>query len=72
LKASPQWVVIPDLVGDLQALKVPASRQGFFVFSKSLIGRFWRFHIKFCPGWKAYMKSLPDDERAAIKEKYGL
>jgi len=39
---------------------------------KSLIGRFWRFHINFCPGWKAYLKSLSDEERIAIKEKYGL
>lgn len=21
---------------------------------KSLIGRFWRWHINFCPGWKGY------------------
>lgn len=25
---------------------------------KSLLGRFWFWHIKFCPGWKAYQKSL--------------
>lgn len=39
---------------------------------KSLIGRFWRFHINFCPGWKAYLKGLTEDERIAIKEKYGI
>ena len=39
---------------------------------KSLLGRFWRFHINFCPGWKAYLKSLSDEERIALKEKYGL
>ena len=39
---------------------------------KSLIGRFWRFHINFCPGWKAYLKSLSEEERIAIKEKYDL
>jgi len=21
---------------------------------KSVLGRFWRWHINFCPGWKAY------------------
>ena len=26
----------------------------------------------FCPGWKAYLKSLSDEERIALKEKYGL
>jgi hypothetical protein len=24
----------------------------------SLIARFWRWHTKWCPGWKAYQKSL--------------
>lgn len=39
---------------------------------KSFIGRFWRFHIKFCPGWKAYMKSLSEEDRASIKAKYNI
>lgn len=39
---------------------------------KSLIGRFWRWHINFCPGWKQYMKSLDETERAAITEQYKL
>lgn len=38
---------------------------------KSLLGRFWRWHINFCPGWKGFMGSLSDDERNALKEKYG-
>lgn len=38
---------------------------------KSLLGRFWRWHINFCPGWKGFMASLSDDERNALKEKYG-
>ncbi len=39
---------------------------------KSLIGRFWRFHIKFCPGWKQYIKSLKENDLQAIKTKYSL
>ena len=39
---------------------------------KSLGGRFWRWHIKFCPGWKAYLASLPKEERIKLKEKYHL
>lgn len=39
---------------------------------KSLLGRFWRWHIGWCPGWKAYMQSLPAEEREAIAEKYRL
>ena len=27
---------------------------------KSLAGRFWRWHIKWCPGWKAYQKHLAE------------
>ena len=23
---------------------------------KSFLGRVWRWHANFCPGWKAYMK----------------
>ncbi|OGQ80648.1 MAG: hypothetical protein A2289_22120 [Deltaproteobacteria bacterium RIFOXYA12_FULL_58_15] len=37
---------------------------------RSLIGRLWRFHTKFCPGWKGYIASLPDDERDALAQKY--
>ena len=25
---------------------------------KSLIAWFWRWHTKWCPGWKAYQKAL--------------
>lgn len=36
----------------------------------SFLGRVWRWHANFCPGWKSYMKTLPDDEKKAIVEKY--
>lgn len=39
---------------------------------RSLAGRFWRWHINFCPGWKGYMASLPEEEREALCEKYNL
>lgn len=39
---------------------------------KSLLGRFWRWHINFCPGWKGYMTSLDDDRREELKIKYQL
>ena len=39
---------------------------------KSFLGRLWRFHANFCPGWKAYMRSLPDDEKQAIIQQYGF
>jgi hypothetical protein len=39
---------------------------------KSLMGRFWRWHINFCPGWKAYFTSLAPDRQAALREKYNF
>jgi hypothetical protein len=38
----------------------------------SFLGRVWRWHANFCPGWKSYMRSLPDDEKRAIAEKYAF
>ncbi|MFB3854657.1 MAG: hypothetical protein ACE148_12630 [Vicinamibacterales bacterium] len=38
----------------------------------SLLGRLWRWHAGWCPGFKAYMLSLPDSERRALAQKYGL
>jgi len=39
---------------------------------KSILGRIWRWHIGFCPGWKAYITSLPSDERIVLAKKYKL
>ena len=39
---------------------------------QSLIGRLWRWHIPFCPGWKKYMRSLDDEKKELLKEKYKL
>ncbi len=37
---------------------------------KSFLGRIWKWHIKWCPGWKSYLKILPDEEREAVLDKY--
>jgi len=37
---------------------------------KSVLGRIWRFHINFCPGWKVYFTSLPPKEKSQLAEKY--
>jgi hypothetical protein len=39
---------------------------------KSFMGRFWRWHINFCPGWKGYFKSLSDEEKQELREKYSF
>lgn len=37
---------------------------------ESLLGRLWKWHIRWCPGWKRYLRSLPEDEREAVTQKY--
>ena len=37
---------------------------------RSWLGRFWRWHITFCPGWKRYVASLPDDTRQKQVKRY--
>lgn len=39
---------------------------------KSLLGRIWRWHIGFCPGWKKYYKSLSDDKKVELIKRYKL
>ena len=39
---------------------------------RSLLGRLWRWHARWCPGWKAYTASLPAEEREALAGRYGL
>ena len=37
----------------------------------SFLGRVWRWHIEWCPGWRSYMKSLPEEKRSLMMKKYG-
>ena len=39
---------------------------------RSLVGRFWRWHIRWCPGWKSYLESLPAEERETLRRKLKL
>jgi len=39
---------------------------------KSFLGKLWRWHAGFCPGWKAYMNSLPDEKRRELATRYNL
>lgn len=38
----------------------------------SFTGRVWRWHINFCPGWKAYFKSLSPAEQDEIRTRYSF
>jgi hypothetical protein len=37
----------------------------------SLLGRVWKWHLSWCPGWKAYFRSLPEDQKIAVMNRYG-
>jgi len=39
---------------------------------RSLLGRIWRWHINWCPGWKSYVKSMSEPEREEIIAEYDL
>ncbi len=36
----------------------------------SILGRIWKWHIGWCPGWKSFMKSQPEERRRKLREKY--
>lgn len=38
----------------------------------SLVGRLWRWHIGFCPGWRSYFGSLDQAGRDRLRAQYGL
>jgi len=40
--------------------------------SKSFLGRIWKWHIGFCPGFNGYMKSLSEDDRKRLADQYDL
>ncbi len=37
---------------------------------KSFLGRLWRWHINFCPGWKKFFTGLSQEEKAKLAEQY--
>lgn len=39
---------------------------------RSILGRLWRWHAGWCPGFKGYMMSLPQEERRDLARKYSL
>lgn len=36
----------------------------------SLLARLWKWHIGWCPGWKRYLKSLPEEDREKLQTRY--
>jgi len=37
---------------------------------RSILARLWKWHTRFCPGWKAYLNSLAEDERKKVLKRY--
>ncbi len=39
---------------------------------KSFLGRIWRWHAGWCPGWRKYITSLPKEQRTELATKYDM
>jgi hypothetical protein len=39
---------------------------------KSFLGRLWRWHANWCPGWKSYIYSIPEEKRMDLVKKYNM
>ena len=39
---------------------------------KSFLGRIWRWHAGWCPGWKKYMTSQSAEQRNELAKRYGM
>ena len=39
---------------------------------KSPFGRLWRWHINFCPGWKAYFTHQDEKTKAELRGQYNF
>lgn len=39
---------------------------------RGLLGRIWRWHAGWCPGFKKYITSLPHEQRIGIAQRYRL
>lgn len=35
----------------------------------SILARLWRWHTKWCPGWKAYQRELAEQEAGSENER---
>lgn len=36
----------------------------------SIISKIWKWHLTWCPGWKSYLKYLPENEKNEMIKKY--
>ena len=38
----------------------------------SFLGKAWRWHIGFCPGWKKYFNNLSEEKKQELSQRYNL
>ncbi|HNU91981.1 MAG TPA: hypothetical protein PKO25_08920 [Spirochaetota bacterium] len=38
----------------------------------SFLGRFWKWHTRFCPGWKSYLIAQTRETREELFRRYGV
>ena len=38
----------------------------------SFLGKFWRWHINYCPGWKSYFTSQAPEVKEELRRKYNF
>jgi hypothetical protein len=39
---------------------------------QSILGRLWRWHIGWCPGWKSYMGTVSEEKKELLIRQYNL
>ncbi|UCF89527.1 MAG: hypothetical protein JSV70_04645 [bacterium] len=49
-----------------------AFRARYDNYPDSLLGRLWRWHAGWCPGFKSYITALPDGQRMELARRYGM
>ena len=60
-------------LGDSASFYIKADSVALLYYDKdpkSVLGRIWRWHINFCPGFKAYFTHKDEETQAALREKY--
>jgi len=47
-------------------------RESYDKNPKSLKGRFWRWHINFCPGFKMFFTNQSEEVQMDLRKKYNF
>jgi hypothetical protein len=67
----PDWVT-QEQEGFIMSCEACGWRAKYDKNPKSFLGRLWRWHIGFCPGWKKYFRELPEDKKKVLSNQYRI